>query len=146
MEMRLTAIVAVLALGLSVTAAQACTCSALTSVEEAFARADVVFLGTAGSPASINGTGPEISERTTFQILESWKGDVPSRIAVISSRNPRLPGCGLSSFEAGHRYLVYASADSDGRLRVQQRCSRTASASRAAEDLQLLERLRSRTE
>lgn len=136
--------VALMAILVSGSEARSCTCADVPNVPAAFAQADVVFLGVAAPSTRIASWGENdwLEERTVFEVIDIWKGNASTRLAVASRRHPRLPTCGLSSFEAREQYLVFAVRDNAGTLRAQQHCSRTAISADAADDLLILDQLR----
>lgn len=135
---------ALMAMLVSGSEAHSCTCTDVPDLPAALAQADVVFLGIA-APSTRIASGREnhwLEERTVFEVIDIWKGNDSDRLAVASRRHPRLPTCGLSSFEAREQYLVFAVMDNAGTLRAQQHCSRTARSADAAGDLLILDQLR----
>ena len=128
----LSAIAAVAIILASPADARACTCAA-EDVKQAFERAGAVFEGTVTSIVS-EGSQPDDSTQVELTVARSWKGVEADRVTVTTAGNEAV--CGYR-FAQDETYLVYASKNEDGELRVSL-CSRTQPLSRAAKDLEAL--------
>jgi hypothetical protein len=121
---------------LSAEAAHACTCVPPQSPGAERERAAAVFSGKVlqvkrhKSAEDIFG-GVEV----VFRVDKAWKGAGKRTVSVFTSS--QSAACGYS-FTKGHTYLVYASANSEGRLSTSI-CSRTRRLKDAREDLDELE-------
>lgn len=110
----------------------ACTCVPPRSPAEERERAAAVFSGKVlqikrhKSAEDIFG-GVEV----VFRVDKAWKGARNRTVSVFTSS--QSAACGYS-FSKGHTYLVYASANSGGRLSTSI-CSRTKRLKDAREDL-----------
>ncbi len=109
----LLASVAVLALTVAPSSAEACRCMPpATEVQEHAKKFDAVFLGkvTAVSPSA---TQKVATSRTyTFRVDTYWKGDLKATVRV--SARTSGAACG-TSFKKGESYLVFASKADDGK-------------------------------
>ena len=121
--------------------ATACSCKRQpandeTAVAESFGHAAIVFLGRVESMRKLpsDPVSADDYEETEFYVLRSWKGEKVSR--VYTRINLVCCVCGRS-FEVGATYLVYAYERDDGYYRT-SRCSRTAKADSAADDMAML--------
>jgi hypothetical protein len=115
--------------------AVACTCVPPPSPTEAREDAAAVFSGKVvqikrHKPAEDIFGGVEV----VFRINQAWKGVGNRTVSVFTSS--QSAACGYS-FSKGHTYLVYASANSRGRLSTSI-CSRTKRLKNAREDLDAL--------
>lgn len=68
-----------------------------------------------------------------FKVEKYWKGRNTKRVEIRVYETTRYQAW----FKKGEKYLVYAAADEDGKLRV-GRCSRSRDVDSAGEDLQKL--------
>jgi hypothetical protein len=68
-----------------------------------------------------------------FKVAKYWKGSSVKRVEIVVYETARFQAW----FKKGGKYLVYASEDADGKLRV-DRCSRSRDVEFAGEDLQKL--------
>lgn len=124
---------------------QACSCFAHskdpeTRVADALAYADVVFLGVVEAvdrPSGAEENSGRGLEETTFYVLRAWKGERATRI--LTRINTRFT-CGIS-FEVGRTYLVYGNERTRDAFVTTSICTRTAPESRAAEDIEILDRI-----
>ena len=117
--------------------ASACSCIE-TSVADALAGADVVFIGRVvnirlGNPREPGVTSTADPVLIALDVSGYWKGPV-SRVMTITTPRSEM-SCGFS-FQRGLVYLVYAQKE--GSALVTGLCSRTSSATKAANDLKIL--------
>ena len=68
-----------------------------------------------------------------FKVEKYWKGADARRVEVLVYETARFQAW----FKKGEKYLIYAPADENGKLRV-YRCSRSRDVDNAEEDLQKL--------
>jgi hypothetical protein len=110
----------------------ACSCAPNPPPDQALTQAGAVFLGRAlkvKPPAA-----PQGMVRVRFEVERTWKGIKNRHIVVETWDSSSM--CG-TAFTQGESYLVYAHADSQGKLRTSL-CSRTRPESDAEEDLTIL--------
>ena len=101
---------------------------AVSSFQAAFDQSKAVFVG------EVVGEEKTGDVRTfDFEVERYWKGSSAKRIKIHVYETARFQAW----FKEGGRYLIYAPADENGRLRV-SRCSRSRDAESAEEDLQKL--------
>lgn len=130
-------LLAILAIGLLVSApAHACKCM-FPPVETALADATAVFEGRvvsiAGTPS---GDPPPLGELVvTLRVVRTWKG-VESDERIEVRTNGSSAACGYT-FAKDQSYLVYARTSEDQKLHVSS-CSRTKALADAVEDLTFL--------
>lgn len=138
------------------TPAWACSCAIPDSPEEAFSRADAVFVGRATGDGNTFWNRLQVDfiifyhqfvpplphtlvtglyERSiSFEVQDSWQG---VETTLITMRTGWGGGdCGYN-FQQGKQYLVYASHSPDGDLYASI-CLRTAALENAGEDLEYL--------
>jgi len=132
-------------IGLSQSAALACTCVGPVSPNEKLRSADVVFAGEViaeskvgwwsswikfkWSPPFIERTDAFYQSRTVFEVTTVWKGDIFAKTSVVSGP-PSTCGYG---FRPGEEYIVYAGRF-EGGMRTGA-CWGNNKLSRAGEDL-----------
>jgi hypothetical protein len=115
---------------LAADAALACTCARTPPPQEAKNFMDAVFLGTVLDVArDVDGRQAVVR----LKVEKVWKGAKCAEATVVTGVGGG--DCGYA-FEAGKRYLVYASSD-EGKLRTSL-CTRTRPAAQAEEDLAAL--------
>jgi hypothetical protein len=90
--------------------AYACSCMA-ASPEEALRRPGVVFTGTATAVESLPASEAGDAVETSFTVTQSWKGNVPEKVAVQTLTSSAA--CGLT-FDVGKTYTVAAEPTPDG--------------------------------
>ncbi|MFQ5380070.1 MAG: hypothetical protein ACE5EF_00400 [Dehalococcoidia bacterium] len=112
--------------------AYGCSCAAAETVTEALGHATAVFTGTVSDIRAEGTSSRWLTVALTAE--ETWKGVEPGLVTIRTATAEA--SCGFS-FEDGRRYLVYASAEGQGTLSVSF-CSRTALASQATADLEVL--------
>ena len=128
-------------LAASSSVAYACTCVGPSTARDAAASASNVLLGTVLAVAEIPydtsraaGATLQFSTVSTFRVERSWKGALARKVRVYSTNAGGA--CGYE-FEVDRTYLVYAFADSAGRLETGI-CTRTAASEDAAQDIKEL--------
>jgi hypothetical protein len=130
-------------IGLSQSAALACSCAGPISPNGKLRASDVVFAGKViaeskvgwwsswiklkWSPPFIERTDAFYQSRTVFEVTTVWKGDISANTSVVSG-----PPCGYR-FRPGEEYIVYAGLFKEG-LRTGA-CRGNDKLSRAGEDL-----------
>jgi len=121
------------AFALSVTPAQACSCSEPGPPCQGLSTHRAVFVGQvlAIEPVGLPGR-PETSQRVTLRVDESFAGIETPTTTVLAERIGG-GGCGYR-FEVGGRYMVYGWERPDGQISVTI-CSRTRPVDDAGEDL-----------
>jgi len=130
------------AIVLDVGEAHACMCEVL-SPEEQLRVSDAVFSGevasvkeaTSGDTSPSPETGLPVGGPITFEVEESWKGDMAKQVVVLGYGEGGS-GCGVYARE-GERYLVYARRGEDGTLRTST-CDGTKPLAAAKDDLRAL--------
>jgi hypothetical protein len=101
---------------------------AIASFQKAYEESKAVFTG------EVVGEDKEGDERTfDFKVEKYWKGADAKNIEIVVYETARFQAW----FKKGGKYLIYAEADEDGKLRV-GRCSRSRDIDYAEEDLQKL--------
>jgi hypothetical protein len=141
--MKLKPIISVLVAGSIVivsTGVMACICATRPPPEEAFAKADAVFLGTVAEMGPLSREVPigtqsrMLLKPVLFRVIETWKGaNVRSRVVYTGDGRG---DCGYP-FLLGSNYLIYAQVMSSNVL-VTDICTRTCDESRATADLGVL--------
>lgn len=101
---------------------------AIASFENAYSRAEAVFLGKVVSEEK-NGNVRSFE----FEVEKYWKGANKKKIKIDVYETTRYQAW----FRSGGRYLIYANPNNEGNLSV-GRCSRSREADNAGEDLQKL--------
>jgi hypothetical protein len=101
---------------------------AIPSFQKAFEQAGAVF---AGEVLSVEKNGD--TKTFEFRMDKYWKGAGKRTIKINVYETPRFQ----AFFKPGEKYLVFAEADTSGKLHV-VRCSRSREISGAAEDLKSL--------
>lgn len=101
---------------------------AVSSFQKAYDNSDAVFVGEVVSEKKDGNI-----KTFDFNVEEYWKGADSKKIKINVYETMRYQAW----FEVGESYLVYASKDEDGNLRV-SRCSRSKNIESASEDLQKL--------
>lgn len=101
---------------------------AIPSFQTAYQQSSSVFVGTVVSEEKNGDT-----KTFKFKIEKYWKGAKKKNIEINVYETARYQ----AFFEKGERYLIYATADEDGKLRV-SRCSRSRDMDNADEDLRQL--------
>src|SRR5438067_5218582 len=128
-----------LALALCPRAATACSCASSGPPCQGYFQVDAVFVGTARSISTVEGTPDSAYQRRTvaFAVERAFRG-VPGTAADVATG---MGGgdCGYD-FKVGERYLVYAYRNARSGLAASI-CSRTRPIAKAEEDLQYLETL-----
>jgi hypothetical protein len=101
---------------------------AIQSFQTAFEQSKAVFVG------EVVGEKKDGDTRTfDFKVEKYWKGANAERVEILVYETARFQAW----FKKGGKYLIYAPADSDGKLRV-YRCSRSRDVEFAEEDLKKL--------
>jgi len=101
---------------------------AIASFQTAYSQSKAVFVG------EVVGEEKNGDTRTfDFKIEKYWKGKNAKNIKIDVYETSRYQ----AFFKKGEKYLIYAAADEDGKLRV-GRCSRSRDLENAEEDLQKL--------
>ena len=101
---------------------------AIASFQTAYSQSKVVFVG------EVVGEEKNGDTKTfDFKIEKYWKGKNAKKIKINVYETSRYQ----AFFKKGEKYLIYATADEDGNLRV-GRCSRSRDFENAEEDLQKL--------
>ena len=101
---------------------------AIQSFQTAYSQSKAVFVG------EVVGEKKNGDIRAfDFKVEKYWKGADAKRVEVLVYETARFQAW----FKKGGRYLVYAPADDNGKLRV-SRCSRSRDVEDAEEDLQKL--------
>lgn len=126
--------------------AEACTCSRPASPCAAYAGAGAVFVGTVadarGAKAGGKGWAGTTARRVyKFAVEEAFSGVVGAEVEVWTGAGGG--DCGFP-FERGARYVVYAQRDDETGSLSTSICTRTQTASAAAEDLEFLRGLAAR--
>ncbi len=101
---------------------------AIASFQTAYQQSNAVFVGTVVSEEKNGDT-----KTFKFKIEKYWKGAKKKNIEINVYETARYQ----AFFKKGERYLIYATADEDGKLRV-SRCSRSRDMDNADEDLRQL--------
>lgn len=101
---------------------------AISSFQKAFDESEAVFVGEVLSEKKDGNT-----KTFDFKVEKYWKGADSKKIKIDVYETARYQAW----FKVGKSYLVYASKDEDGNLRV-SRCSRSKDVEFAEEDLQKL--------
>ncbi len=101
---------------------------AIAGFQTAYQQSKAVFVGTAVSEEKNGDT-----KTFDFKVEKYWKGADKQNIEINVYETARYQ----AFFEKGERYLIYATADEDGKLRV-GRCSRSRDLENADEDLRRL--------
>lgn len=101
---------------------------AIASFDDSFASSSAIFVGKVISEKKEGDT--RVFE---FKVEKYWKGAKKKKIEISVYETTRYQAW----FEVGGKYLVYAAADEDGKLRV-GRCSRSRNADDASEDVRRL--------
>ena len=101
---------------------------AIASFRSAYRQSKAVFVGEVVSEEK-----DEDTKTFKFEVKEYWKGADTKNIEINVYETTRYQAW----FQKGGKYLIYATADEDGKLRV-ERCSRSRDAANAAEDLRQL--------
>jgi len=122
----------------------ACSCAPFsddlqTAVALAYERADVVFLGKAGSKRYQQGSIAG-SHETVFNVEDSWKGLTRDGIRVRTNNSGAA--CGFR-FNKRTRYLVFAYKTKDKILSTTI-CDLTQPASQAKDEMEILDELTGR--
>lgn len=114
----------------------ACSCMAPPSVLEARDNSHAVFSGEVidmeGSMSLLGGSSAD-PVTVTFNVHQAWKGVNSKEFVVYTAESEA--SCGFT-FEKNNAYLVYAN-EHEGKYEVSL-CSRTASLSTAADDVNML--------
>lgn len=95
---------------------------------ESYSRAAAVFTGEVVSEDKTGDT-----RRFVLRVDKYWKGKISKEIEIFVNENARYQAW----FKKGGTYLIFASADDAGKLRV-GRCSRSKDVEFASEDLKKL--------
>lgn len=117
--------------------AYACSCAAITSVEENFAKKDAVF---AGKVVNIKNSNFSIFKSSadpvevTFVVSEIWKGPATKKVTLTTAESSA--SCGYE-FNINDEYLVYAY-ENEGKSLESGLCSGTVLLSQASADLSYL--------
>ena len=101
---------------------------AIPSFQTAFEEAKTIF---AGEVLSVEKNGD--TKTFEFEITTYWKGADKRKVKINVYETSRYQ----AFFKKGENYLVFASANKDGKFYV-GRCSRSKEISEASEDLELL--------
>ncbi|MBS1795374.1 MAG: hypothetical protein JSS81_16070 [Acidobacteria bacterium] len=100
----------------------------IPTTREAFDRSSAVFLG------EITDEKESGDDRVFgFDVEKYWKGKDAAHVEVSVYETSRFQAL----FKQGEKYLIYADADANGRLRI-SKCSRLFRAADAGEDLRKL--------
>ena len=101
---------------------------AIASFSSAYSQSKAVFAGEVVSEEKDGDT------RTfAFKVEKYWKGTDAANVKILVYETARYQAW----FKKGGKYLIYATADEDGKLHV-GRCSRSRDLENAGEDLQKL--------
>ena len=101
---------------------------AISSFQTAYQQSKAVFVG------EVVGEEKDGDTRTfDFKVEKYWKGSNAKNVEILVYETARYQAW----FKKGGKYLIYATADEDGKLRV-SRCSRSRNVENAEEDLQKL--------
>ena len=100
----------------------------IPTFNEAYNYADAIFVGKV-----IGETKNGDVKTFEFEVEKYWKGAKKTKIKINVYETARYQAW----FQAGEKYLIYATADDDGKLKV-GRCSRSNEAENASEDLEKL--------
>ena len=101
---------------------------AIQSFQTAYSQSKAVFVGEVVAEEK-NGDLRSFD----FKVEKYWKGANAKRVEVLVYETARFQAW----FKKGEKYLIYAPADENGKLRV-YRCSRSRDVDNAEEDLQKL--------
>ena len=100
----------------------------IPSFQAAYGQSKAVFVG------EVVGEEKQGDTRTfDFKVEKYWKGASSQHVEILVYETARYQAW----FKEGGKYLIYASADGDGKLHV-GRCSRSRDVEDAGEDLQKL--------
>ena len=100
----------------------------IPTFNEAYDYADAIFVG------KVIGEEKNGDVKTfEFEVEKYWKGAKKTKIKINVYETARYQAW----FQTGEKYLIYATADDDGKLKV-GRCSRSNEAENASEDLEKL--------
>jgi Carboxypeptidase regulatory-like domain len=122
--------------------AHACTCPGMSSVCQAAANAEAIFVGSVQKVERVKSKHDPQSEQVAGQIAHIrvenvFKGKIGSEMAIHSG----LTSCSLS-YQAGEKWVFYASYDKDtGTWSAGGVCGRSRQTKYAASDLLYLRRL-----
>ncbi|HVE55780.1 MAG TPA: hypothetical protein VNB22_03065 [Pyrinomonadaceae bacterium] len=101
---------------------------AIASFQTAYSQSKAVFAG------EVVGEDKDGDTRTfDFKVEKYWKGSDAAKVEILVYETARYQAW----FKKGGKYLIYATADEDGKLHV-GRCSRSRDLENAEEDLQKL--------
>ncbi len=101
---------------------------ATASFQAAYSQSKAVFVG------EFVGEEKDGDTKTfDFKVEKYWKGSDSENVEILVYETSRYQAW----FKKGGKYLIYATADEDGKLRV-GRCSRSRDVENAEEDLQKL--------
>jgi len=101
---------------------------AIASFQTAYSQSKAVFVG------EVVGEDKDGDTRTfDFKVEKYWKGSDAAKVEILVYETARYQAW----FKKGGKYLIYATADEDGKLHV-GRCSRSRDLENAEEDLQKL--------
>jgi hypothetical protein len=101
---------------------------AITSFQSAYSQSKAVFAG------EVVSEGKDGDTRTfDFKVEKYWKGADSKNVEILVYETARYQAW----FKKGGKYLIYATADEDGKLHV-GRCSRSRDLEIAGDDLQKL--------
>jgi hypothetical protein len=140
MRVRVVAIAAAVLLSAMMPArTDACTCTELPPVCQAYWEAATVFLGTATDATIVEvpigqGTDTYPQLRVHFSVDEAFRGVAEPAVDVFTAPVDTL--CGYP-FHAGTQYLVYANVNEAGRV-VTSLCTRTRPSAEAEDDLKYI--------
>jgi len=101
---------------------------AIASFQAAYNQSKAVFVGEVVGEEKDGDT-----RKFDFKVEKYWKGSDSENVEIFVYETARYQAW----FKKGGKYLIYASADEDGKLRV-GRCSRSRDLENAEEDLQKL--------
>jgi hypothetical protein len=114
--------------GVGASEVKACAKCAMPDFAQAKVRAAAIFVG------KVIGVTEEGSSKIfEFQVSKTWKGDSKKTVKVTYFESLRYEPI----YEVGKEYLMFAETGDDKVLHV-YRCSRSAAAENAADDLKLL--------
>lgn len=101
---------------------------AIASFQSAYSQSKAVFVG------EVVGEEKDGDTRAfDFKVEKYWKGSDAENVEILVYETARYQAW----FKKGGKYLIYATADEDGKLHV-GRCSRSRDLDNAGEDLQKL--------